>query len=246
MDLEMAWTITRKDLGTFRKKKSIFYSTILLPLILSVGLPAVIWAIQNKSANIPDATLINLSDAFSFVFIIFTASVIPAAIASYSIVGEKVEKSLEPLLATPATDGEILLGKSLAAFIPSFLATLMGVTVFMVLIDSLISGQLGYLYYPNLTGAIILLVIAPLIIMFSVGLNVLVSSKVNDVRTAYQVGALGSLPFGIIYVASEIGLIQLNTTNLVILFAILLVVDAALLYLGKATFRREEILTKWK
>ena len=33
---------------------------------------------------------------------------LPANLASYSMVGEKVERSLEPLLATPASDGEIL------------------------------------------------------------------------------------------------------------------------------------------
>ena len=45
----------------------------------------------------------DLLDSFSFFFVII-ATIIPTAISSYSIVGEKVEKSLEPLLATPATD----------------------------------------------------------------------------------------------------------------------------------------------
>ena len=64
-----------------------------------------------------------------------TAAILPTAIASYSIVGEKVEKSLEPLLATPTTDGELLLGKSIAAFLPPLIATYIGALIFMVLID---------------------------------------------------------------------------------------------------------------
>jgi ABC-2 type transport system permease protein len=244
MDLEIVWTIARKDLSTFRKKRGVFYSTIILPLVVSVGLPALIWFLGGK-ANIPDATLNNLLTAFSFVFVII-ASVITTAISSYSIVGEKVEKSLEPLLASPATDGEILLGKSLAAFLPTLIAIYIGMGVFMTLIDLSTVGQLGYLYDPNWSVALILLVVAPLAIVLSVGVNILVSSRVNDVRTASQLGALMVLPFAVIYVGSELGAISLDTSNLLIISAVLLVADVAVYYLSRATFRREEILTKWK
>ena len=55
------------------------------------------------------------------------------------------------------------------------------------------------------------------------------------------------LPFAGIYVAGELDLIPLgDTTNLLIISGILLVVDPLLLYVARATFRREEILTKWK
>jgi len=54
------------------------------------------------------------------------------------------------------------------------------------------------------------------------------------------------LPFMVIYVAGEIGLVSLNTNNLLIISAILATVDLVLFRIGTATFRREEILTKWK
>src|SRR5438477_11370688 len=44
--------------------------------------------------------------------------VIPSVIAAHSIVGEKSGHTLEPLLATPITVGELLLGKCMAAAIP--------------------------------------------------------------------------------------------------------------------------------
>ena len=106
MDLEMAWTITRKDLRTFRRRKSIFYGVAILPLILAVLLSGLIWWIMQPPAAISDATLTNLLSSLSFVFVII-ASFISTGISSYSIVGEKVEKSLDPLLASPATDDEI-------------------------------------------------------------------------------------------------------------------------------------------
>ena len=60
---------------------------------------------------------INLLGAFPFFFIILSA-LLPLYISSYGIVGEKTEKNLEPLLATPTSDGEILMGKCIGSFLP--------------------------------------------------------------------------------------------------------------------------------
>lgn len=79
-------------------------------------------------------------------------------------------------MATLATDEEILLGKSLASSIPPLVAVYIGATVFMILSDILTYGNLGYLYYPNWTAALILLVVTPSTVIFSVELNVLVSA----------------------------------------------------------------------
>ena len=69
-------------------------------------------------------------DAFSIWFLI-GAAVIPATIASYSLVGEKIQKSLEPLLATPMTDGEILLGKTISGLVIPLGAVYAGSVIYM-------------------------------------------------------------------------------------------------------------------
>jgi hypothetical protein len=68
----------------------------------------------------------------------------------------------------------------------------------------------------------------------------------NDVRTAQQLGSLIILPLGAVYLLSELKVMSLTTDNMWIMAAILLVIDGILFYLVKATFQREEILTKWK
>jgi ABC-2 type transport system permease protein len=244
MDLEIVWTVTSKDLRLFTRKKSLFYAVIIFPLIISIGLPGIIWLVESKG-TVPIDILADLLNSLSFFFIII-AALIPGAISSYSIVGEKVEKSLEPLLATPATDNEILLGKSIASSIPAILAVYISGAVFMTLMDILTYDNFGYLYFPNLTVALILLVVAPFAVVFSVEVNVIVSARVNDVRTASQIGGLIVLPFAGVYVLSEIRLIILDTVTLIIISAILLAADSLLFYLSRATFQREEILTKWK
>jgi hypothetical protein len=81
----------------------------------------------------------------------------------------------------------------------------------------------------------------------SVQLNVIVSSRISDIRTGQQVGALSILPFAGLYVSGELDIVNLgDTSNLLIIAGVLLVVGALLSFVSRATFRREEILTKWK
>lgn len=243
MRLSKAWTVASKDFKTFTKRKSILYSIIYFEMIVSIGMPFIIRFIARKPNGL--AALPTFMNAFSFLFVI-GASLLPVGIASYSLIGEKVQKSLEPLLATPTTDEEILAGKSIAAFLPAICSNYIGALIFTVLVDIFTYSKLKYLYYPNWDIAIILFLLAPLACILSVGFNVLVSSRANDVRTAQQLGTLILLPFGAVYFLSEFKIITLTTNNLLIMAAVLVVIDVIVFYLVKATFQREEILTKWK
>ena len=122
------------------------------------------------------------------VFFAVMAAMLPTVIASYSFVGEKVERSLEPLLATPTTDGELLLGKCLAAFLPSMAATYIGAAGYVAIMDYWSYTNQGVFMLPNLNLALILGLVAPLACILSVEANVIVSSRVSDVRAAQQPG----------------------------------------------------------
>ncbi|MGA9085829.1 MAG: ABC transporter permease subunit [Methanoregula sp.] len=247
MRLSKAWIIASKDLSIVRRKKSIFSTMIIFPLFVSVGLPLLIHVIAGGSAGTPDVRsgLPTVINAFAFFFLIGAAT-LPTTIASYTIVGEKQEQSLEPLLATPITDREILMGKSIGALLPPLAAIWIGGVIFMGLIDAFTFGLLGYPYYPNAVMAVIMLLLVPLAAITSVETSVLVSARVNDVRTAQQLGSLIVIPFALIYVLGEINAFPLTVPYLLVLAAIILVVDIGLFSLAVSTFRREEILTKWK
>jgi ABC-type Na+ efflux pump permease subunit len=183
-------------------------------------------------------------NAFSFFFVI-RASVIPTLLASYSLVGEKVERSLEPLLAAPITDSELLLGKGIGAFIPSIGSLYIGSIVFMALSDLFTHSTLGYYYFPNWTIGILLLILMPLMSVLSVEWSVIVSARATDPRAAQLQGILIGIPLYIIYVATEVGAIKLNTTTIWIISGAAFIADIILFFLSTRTFQREEILTKW-
>jgi ABC-2 type transport system permease protein len=242
MNLSKSWVITNKDFSIFMKKKRILYTLIILPLIFSILLPLSIKSLVGET-NPND--LISLINAFSYFYIILVY-IQSTTLASYSILGEKIEQSLEPLLATPTTESELLFGKTLASFIPSVAIIYANSIIFMVLIDLFTNSTFGYLFYPNWTIAFILLVVVPLSSIFSIQLNVIISSRVDDVRTANQLGFLMFLPFMGLYIPLVTNSLSLNIINLTIISIIILLIDIALFYISKSTFSRDKILTKWK
>ncbi len=244
MRLWKSWVVTMKDFGVFRRKKYILYSLVALPAILGLLLPGAL-LLSGPAGQIPQAILVSTLKSEATIFILLPA-ILPSVIASYSFIGEKIEKSLEPLLATPTTDAELLMGKSLAAFIPSVAATYAGGIIFMVFVDSLTYGQLGYLLFPDWSTVVLFGLVVPLACVLSVEFNVIISSRVNDIRSAQQLGVLVVLPLLAIYLLGQTETVKSGVDEFLVVAGILLVVDIALSFVSRATFQREEILTKWK
>ena len=207
------------------------------------------YALEAQASTLTRAQFISaantVANAGSMYFVIIPV-ILPAIMGSYSIVGEKIEKSLEPLLATPTTDGELLLGKSLATFLPTIGVTYIGTAIFVTIMDVWSYIKLGLFLLPNTDFAVILGVLAPLACVLSVEANVIISSRVNDIRAAQQLGTYVVIPLILLLVFA----IELTIFPIILLVlavsAVIAVVDIALFYLAKATFQREEILTKWK
>jgi len=227
------------------RKKSIIIYTILFPILATVLFILIVNNdIASSSTGISSNASLGLESLIYFYVVM--GAVLPSSIASYSIVGEKVEKSLEPLLATPTTDSEILLGKSLAAFILPMLSIWVAASIFMAATDTLTINSFSYYYFPNLNSGIMLFLLAPLAAIMSIEVGVLASSRVNDVRGANQIGGLMWIPFIAIFIGAVDGYISFKVSMLLIILVIVLIFDIVLYFVSKSTFNREEILTKWK
>jgi len=239
MNWQNVATIARKDLTIMLARRSMRIALVALPLGLAVMFSQIV-----QHGHIPASALPRTLDAFLFFFMIYTGA-LPATIASYSMVGEKIERSLEPLLATPASDGEILLGKGLAALLPPLLAMWAGMIVLMGYTDAITRGTLGYLYFPNGLAFLTVFGTAPLLAVMAVAISVLLSSRVTEVRTAQQLGALTAIPGVIIYVGNLSGAFSIDVASLAVIAGILAAADVVLAFAARAVFHREDILTRW-
>ena len=236
------WKIARKELKVISRKRSIMFYNIGLPLIVAVAFSL---EVKNLTASgIPGSLPLGI-ESIIYIFVIL-ATVLPSTIAAYSIVGEKIEKTLEPLLATPTTDGEILLGKGIAAFILPIVFTWIGASIFMATTDFILKNAgLSYFYFPNWNAGVMLLVLVPLAAVLSIEVAVIASSRVSDVRGANQIAGLMFIPFVFVFFLAAEGIISFAIEALLVFSLIVFILDLGLFFVSKSTFKREEILTKW-
>jgi len=222
------------------RNKMILFGAIFLPLVM-VG-AAEVMVYQGRGIDIPGAQIALFNTALMY-FLILPA-IIPLAIAAYSIIGEKEQGSLEPLLATPISDLELFLAKALASVIPALVLTWLSFGLFLGISFPLVGGIPPHVLTAPWIAAIFGL--SPLLSLFSVGITLLVSSRATDARAAYQVSSFGILPaiVPLIIYSSQKTLVNLGLVALEGL--VLIVASIIVLYFAIKVFRREQILTRWK
>jgi len=242
------------------KNKMILFTLSLLPvLILVIALGTLYVVMQDASLasssgrDLPalyagmdprDAVGLMMVSQYLFLFLVVPAS-IPVTIASYSIVGEKEHKSLEPLLATPIRTWELLVAKSAAAVIPAILVSWVVFLAFIVGVKFL-TRPLVFATVVNPVWLIANLVIGPLLAVLSVLAGVIASSRLNDPRAVQQLVAMFVVPLVLIGIGQSVGLF-LVSVEMVLLGALLVVlIDGAVLWLAVRLFQREVILTRWR
>lgn len=167
------------------------------------------------------------------------------SVAAYTVIGEKQARTLEPLLATPITTLELLGAKVIASLLP---ALALAIGCFALYIAGIVLFA-----YPGVAWALmtprplsIVFLLGPLSSLVALQLAVCVSSRVNDARSAQQIGALIILPIAGLLVAQLTGHVLLTIPRILLVALALVVVNIGLMRIGVALFDRESILTRWK
>jgi hypothetical protein len=107
--------VMRKEFREYRRNRFIIYTMGTLPLIFT-ALPVI--SLFSISSTTPPS-VVRTQVAITLLLLLVIPVVLPATIAAYSVIGERDQGTLEPLLTTPISREEFLLGKSLAATIPT-------------------------------------------------------------------------------------------------------------------------------
>ncbi|HEX2193387.1 MAG TPA: ABC transporter permease [Candidatus Limnocylindria bacterium] len=193
--------------------------------------------------NVPEKLAIQgfIVSNFMAYFLIIPAMV-PMAIATQSVIGEKVGRSLEPQLATPLEVPELLAGKTLAAAIPAVTATWAVYWLYGEVNGAIADPRLARFVFIDV-WQVAMITLVPLICIFSVLLGIVVSARVGDPRTAQQIGGFVVIPIIAVAVAQFFGGQATFTMEQVIIGD--LVVAALIgvtLVVGSWAFDREQIL----
>lgn len=187
--------------------------------------------------------------AFLFQQFLLVQLLIPVAgamaFAGHSLIGEKQGRSLEPLLATPITTTELLIAKGLGALVPSLIIMLCASTIYFSGIAWMAEpGVLSVIL--NTRTLIVLLGLGPAASLVALQIGVLVSSRVNDPRTAQQFSAFLILPLTALFAVQFTGALKMTIPLVFLLLLFLLGLWLLLVAAGVALFDRETILTRWR
>lgn len=191
-----------------------------------------------------DALLALVAEQFLSMLLLI-ALALPSAIAAHAIVGEKVERTLEPLLATPIATGHLLFGKCLAAVVPATLMTQIAYALTALGLSQTCPSNVAALALrPVWPLAFALL--APALALLSALLAIVASSRVNDPRTAQGVVGFLVIPVVVMGLSIVMGKIFVDATVLLWAVAIVACLDALALHAAVRLFSREAILTRWR
>jgi ABC-2 type transport system permease protein len=177
-------------------------------------------------------------------YFLLIPAMVPMAIATQSVIGEKASRALEPQLATPIEVSELILGKAIASAVPAIVAT-WGVFLLYGLVNGAIAApELTRLIF-NDTWRIAMLTLVPLICLLSVLLGIIVSSRVNDARTAQQIGGFIVIPvIGIAVAGFFSGRATFTLEQVIIGDLVVAGLIGLALVIGNWIFDRESILTR--
>jgi ABC-2 type transport system permease protein len=262
-------TIVRKEWAEVFKNRMVIFTVAFLPLLMTAIPLGIIYGTRGTSStstasgansalptgmtqsmcpnglNSQDCFQVFLVSEFMMLFMLVPVA-IPVTIAAYSIVGEKTTRSLEPLLATPITTSELMVGKCLAAVIPAIIATYGAFGVFALGSWIIVANKTLLSALLDARWLVAIFIVGPLLAVMAVTFSLMVSSRVNDPRVAEQVSMVVILPVLAGFFGQVAGLFVLNAKIISIVALVMLVLDVLLLYLTTRIFQREQILTRWK
>jgi ABC-2 type transport system permease protein len=235
--------------------------TILLPFLVALVVPALTGERLSDSSDFevalevfrtdPSTTGLGAEGAIQawlfqqfLIVLVFVPVTTSMSVAAYSVVGEKVARTLEPLLVTPLTTFELLAAKVLGAGIPAVVLTIACFALY-VLGAAVFADEGVWRTLLELRPIVLVFLLGPLAALAALQLAVCVSSRVNDARSAQQIGALVVLPIAGLLVVALMGRLQMTLAMIGVIALVLAAVNIALLRLGISLFDRESILTRW-
>jgi ABC-2 type transport system permease protein len=190
---------------------------------------------------VPAASAGELRHGNELLYLLGLPALVPAALSAYAITGERQQGSLEPVLTTPITREEFILGKALAALAPSVVIAYLVYAVFLLAV--------GLFAQPGVAAAIlegpdliVQLIYTPLVAGWTVWIGLGMSARASDPRVAQQLSILGALPLMIGAALLAYNVIPVDTKLLAIIGVVLVVGDVQGWRIVAPMFDRERLI----
>lgn len=265
------WTIARKDLREASSNSAVWIPMLLVPVIFVVVMPLALILIPSQMGamdsmtNDPDlqtleatmgpemqrimgeytreqaAIVLMLGYLFAPMFLMVPL-MFSTTIACESFAGEKERKTLEALLYSPATDTELLLGKTMAGLVPAVAISWLSFAGYVLVLNVVGWPIFGRVWFPLPHWWPMIFWMTPALALLGVGVTVLISKKVKTFMGAYQTSTSTVLLVMALVIGQVFGVLILNVWVGMLLGLVIFIIDAILLWFGARSFNRKAIL----
>jgi ABC-type Na+ efflux pump permease subunit len=233
--------VIRKELAEFRRNRFIVATASILPIIFLISPTAQILSVKATTLS---SVLERRVEAGLFLPLLIPAFV-PSILAAYSVVGEREQGTLEPILTTPISRVEFLLGKAAAIFLPAVGVSYLMFGIFVTITQFAATSAVAtaVLHAPQLPAA---LVFIPLLAGWTIWVGLAISARATDTRVAQQLGILASLPPVAVAALMSFNVISPTFAVAAAVAGGLLVIDVLACFAVAQVFDRERLITGTK
>jgi ABC-type Na+ efflux pump permease subunit len=228
------WAIARKELQEYRRNRQVLLTMAIFPLVFVVQPLISIFAA-------PAAASGALRHSNELLYLLGIPILVPATLAAHAVAGERQQASLEPVLSTPITREEFILGKAIAVVTPAVLIALVVYVIFL--------GAVLVFAQPAVSNAIVQsqdlivqLVYTPLLAAAATWIGLAISTRASDTRVAQQLSIFGSLPLLIGAILLAFDIVHVTTALLVVVGVVLLAFDLQAYRVVSPLFDREQLI----
>jgi ABC-type transport system involved in multi-copper enzyme maturation permease subunit len=240
--VSFSWTriraISVKELRDYRRNRFVLGTMTVMPLLF-VTLPLVQLFLANATV---DTAHLHTRIGASLLYMLLIPAFMPSTLAAYAVVGEREQGTLEPVLITPIRREEFLVGKALAAFVPTVLIAYAVFGIFLAAAALFAHPAIASAIYAG-THVLVQLLFTPLLAGWGIWVGIAVSARSTDVRVAQQLSVLGSVPLLAILALTSLNVITVSAGLAIGLAAGLLAIDLLAWRAVAALFDRERLIT---
>lgn len=235
MSRRRVMAIVRKEFRDYRRNPYMLVTTAILPLIFLLQ-PSI------SILTLPAAAAVPLSRTHELLYMLGIPALVPSFIAAASVVTERQQGTLEPMLTTPIRREEFLLAKALAPLVPAVVVSYLVYGVFVVIIELFAKPGVA----PALLDSSVVIaqvVFTPLIALWAIWVGIAISTRASDIRAAQQLSTLGNLPLVALTSLLAFNVIHATLQLALVLGVALLFVDRLGWRIVSAMFDRERLIT---
>lgn len=221
--------VIKKDFKGITSNRRLFASLLIVPLAFMIILPSIFVFMIHFIPDDPDVQKLldlipRLDPSVSIeltvtglilnyilpVFFLIIPIMASSIMAASSFVGEKEKHTLETLLYSPLSAGQIFRAKVMASFLLSMTVSMISFLAMFAVVETEVFFLMGSLLLPDINWLIVLLLLSPSVSLIAITLIVRGSAKAQSVEESQQSAVFLIIPVLLLIVGQFSGVMLLN------------------------------------